>query len=229
MVERHPDIAPVRTLRKARPDAQEVPKTLEEAREAVQGCRRCPLYRNATQAVFGEGPDHADVMFVGEQPGDQEDRAGLPFVGPAGKVFDAAMTKAGIGRDRVYVTNAVKHFKFEPRGKRRLHQRPDAGEIQACRFWLDLEQQLVRPRIVVALGATAARALLGKTVTISKLRGTPIDLPGGTLAFVTNHPSYLLRIRDRDAAALERQKFEADLALVREHMVKSARRAAAGA
>ena len=197
--------------------------SLADARAAVQGCRRCPLYEHATQAVFGEGPQRAEVMFVGEQPGDREDLAGKPFVGPAGKVLDAAVEKVGIDRDRVYVTNAVKHFKFEPRGKRRIHQRPDAGEIEACKFWLNLEIGFVRPKVIVALGATAAQSLLGKSATISKLRGTPIKLDSGTLLFVTNHPSYLLRIRDAEDKARERAKFEADLALVRDAIAGSSK------
>ena len=195
--------------------------SLADARAAVQGCRRCPLYRHATQAVFGEGPEQAEVMFVGEQPGDREDLAGRPFVGPAGRVLDAAVEKVGIDRGRVYVTNAVKHFKFVPRGKRRLHQRPDAGEIQACRFWLDLEIGFVRPRVIVALGATAAQSLLGKGVTISRLRGAPITMDNGAALFVTNHPSYLLRIRDPEDKAREQAKFEADLVLVRDAIAAS--------
>ena len=191
--------------------------SLADARAAVQGCQRCPLYEHATQAVFGEGPEHAYIMFVGEQPGDQEDLSGRPFIGPAGKVFDAAVKKVGIDRAHVYVTNAVKHFKFEPRGKKRIHQRPDAGEVQACKFWLNLEREFVKPRVIVALGATAATSLLGKIASVSKLRGAPILLDDGTTLFVTNHPSYLLRIPDRAAAALEQEKFEADLALVRHH------------
>lgn len=190
--------------------------TLSEARNQAQSCRRCPLYAHATQAVFGEGAVHAEVMFVGEQPGDKEDLAGKPFVGPAGMVLDAALDKVGIERSHVYVTNAVKHFKFEPRGKRRIHQRPDAGEIQACKFWLNLEIGLVEPKIVVALGVTAAQSLLGRSTTIAKLRGAPITLDDGRLLFVTNHPSYLLRIRDERSKARERAKFEADLTLVRE-------------
>lgn len=192
--------------------------SLADTRAAVQGCHRCPLYEHATQAVFGEGPDHADMMFVGEQPGDQEDLAGRPFVGPAGKVFDAVVEKVGIDRSRVYVTNAVKHFKFEPRGKKRIHQRPDAGEIQACKFWLNLERAFVKPKVIVALGATAAQSLMGKSATISKLRGAPITLDDDTVLFVTNHPSYLLRIPERERAAVERAKFEADLALARDHL-----------
>jgi len=189
--------------------------TLEDVRIAVQGCRRCPLYEHATQAVGGEGPPQADVMFVGEQPGDQEDLAGRPFVGPAGKVLDAAVEKVGIDRGRVYVTNAVKHFKFEPRGKRRIHQRPDMGEVQACKFWLDIEISLVKPKVIVALGATAAKSLLGKAVAIGKLRGAPITMADGTILFVTNHPSYLLRIPDQEGRAREQTKFEADLTMVR--------------
>jgi len=197
------------------PEAEEI-ASLEAARAAVEDCRRCPLYGPATQAVFGEGPSEAGLMLVGEQPGDREDRQGRPFVGPAGQVLDAAMEKAGIDRDRVYLTNAVKHFKFTPRGKRRMHQRPDGGEIQACRFWLRLEQQFVRPRVVVALGATAARGLLERAgVTISRLRGAPIPLGDGMVLFVTNHPSYLLRLPDAEARARERAKFEADLVLAR--------------
>ncbi len=189
--------------------------SLAAAREAVQGCRRCPLYQYATQPVFGEGPQDADLMFVGEQPGDQEDLQGQPFVGPAGKVFDAALAKVGIDRAGVYVTNAVKHFKFTPKGKRRIHNRPDRGEIEACRFWLDLERSFVTPRIVVALGATAATSLLGKAVTISGTRGQPIALEDGSTLFVTVHPSYLLRLpREIDAEA-ERARFLGDLEQVR--------------
>jgi uracil-DNA glycosylase family protein len=190
--------------------------SLAEARSAIDECRRCPLYKYATQAVFGAGPAHAEVMFVGEQPGDQEDLAGKPFVGPAGKVLDAAVEKVGIDRSRVYVTNAVKHFKFEPRGKRRIHQSPDGGEIAACKFWLDLEIGFVKPRVIVALGGTAARSLLGKATAIGKLRGAPIAMSDGVVLFVTNHPSYLLRIRDRESKEQERARFEADLALVRD-------------
>ncbi|QQR37255.1 UdgX family uracil-DNA binding protein [Devosia oryziradicis] len=221
MIERTASQPPSRHLRQQAREvegAEDVGEiaSLADARAAVQGCRRCPLYEHATQAVFGEGPEHAEVMFVGEQPGDQEDLAGKPFVGPAGQVLDRAVEKLGIDRSRVYVTNAVKHFKFEPRGKRRIHQRPDGGEIQACKFWLNLEIGLVKPKVIVALGATAAQSLLGKSVTISKLRGTPIALADGTTLFVTNHPSYLLRIPDVEGKAREQAKFEADLLLVRE-------------
>lgn len=190
--------------------------SLKMAREAVQSCRNCPLYEHATQAVFGEGPAHAEIMFVGEQPGDSEDLAGKPFIGPAGQVLDAAIEKVGIDRSKVYVTNAVKHFKFVPRGKRRIHQRPDAGEIQACKFWLNLELGFVQPKVIVALGATAAQSLLGRSVTISQARGEPTILPDGTLLFVTNHPSYLLRLPNAVDRAREGEKFEADLARVRD-------------
>jgi len=223
MIARAATQPPARHLR--RPDRTEILETEEEistlaaAREAVDQCRRCPLYENATQGVFGEGPTSAAVMFVGEQPGDQEDLQGRPFVGPAGQVLDDAIEKVGIDRGRIYVTNAVKHFKFLPRGKRRIHQRPDGGEIQACRFWLDLEIRLVRPKIIVALGATAAQSLVGRaSVTIGKLRGAPVPLENGALLFVTNHPSYLLRIPDPESKRRERARFEADLVLVREAM-----------
>jgi probable DNA metabolism protein len=200
----------------AEPVLETVPATLAEAREAVRACKRCSLYEHATQAVFGEGPADAELVFVGEQPGDQEDLAGRPFIGPAGQVFDKALEKAGIDRSRVYVTNAVKHFKFTPRGKRRLHQSPNAGEIAACRFWVDIELSQIKPRIVVALGASAAQSLLGRTATISKLRGAPIALESGATLFVTNHPSYLLRIPEPEKRAQETFRFEADLALIRE-------------
>lgn len=192
-------------------------RSLSAARRAVEDCRSCPLYRNATQAVFGEGPAYASLVFVGEQPGHEEDLAGRPFVGPAGRLFDQILDEVGIDRTAVYVTNAVKHFKFVPRGKRRLHQRPDGDEIRACKFWLDLEVTLVSPKIIVALGATAAKSLLGRaSVTIGRLRGAPIAMEGGPLLFVTSHPSYLLRIPDAEGRRRERLKFEADLALVRQ-------------
>jgi DNA polymerase len=189
--------------------------SLADAAAAVQGCRRCPLYEHATQAVFGEGPAHAEIMFVGEQPGDQEDLAGKPFVGPSGGVLDRALDKAGIDRRRVYVTNAVKHFKFAPRGKKRIHQKPNAGEIAACRFWLDLEREFVRPKLVVALGATAVHSLMGRSASIASLRGRKLELPDGAALMVTIHPSFLLRLPDRDRAAKELKRFEADLRAVR--------------
>lgn len=180
-------------------------------REEAMGCTRCPLYRDTTQTVFGEGPVDAPLMFIGEQPGDQEDLAGRPFVGPAGQLFDYALEEAGIDRRRAYITNAVKHFKHERRGKRRIHQTPETPEIQACRWWLTQELELVRPRIIVALGATAGRALLGKAVTISRVRGAPIALESGAQGWITVHPSYLLRVPDEARKMEERKRFVAEL------------------
>jgi uracil-DNA glycosylase family protein len=162
----------------------------------AKACMRCPLYKNATQTVFGEGSAQASLMLVGEQPGDQEDLTGRPFVGPAGTVLDHALESAGIDRADVYVTNAVKHFKHEPRGKRRIHKKPDTSEIDACRWWLDHELAIVQPRIAVALGATAARALVRKTLTINANRGRLIALPDGRQGVITLHPSYLLRLQE---------------------------------
>ena len=188
--------------------------SLEEVREAAKGCRRCPLWRNATQTVFGEGLEQAEVIFVGEQPGDQEDLAGKPFVGPAGKVFDAVLDEAEIDRRKSYVTNAVKHFKFEPRGKRRIHSKPNAGEVQACRWWLDKELGLIKPKLAVALGATAAMGLLGKAVPVTKMRGEVIEREDGLQVFITIHPSFILRIREPEDKEAERQRFLADLRMV---------------
>lgn len=159
-------------------------------------CRRCDLYKNATQTVFGEGPADAPLMLVGEQPGDQEDRAGRPFVGPAGKVLDRALEAADIDRSEVYVTNAVKHFKNEQRGKRRIHKKPDTSEIDACRWWLENEFEILQPRVIVALGSTAARAVMGKAMAIGANRGRLLALPNEAQALITVHPSYLLRIRE---------------------------------
>jgi DNA polymerase len=178
-------------------------------------CTRCDLYKYATQTVFGEGPLDAAIMFVGEQPGDQEDVAGRPFVGPAGAVFDEALEKAGIDRSGVYVTNAVKHFKFVQKGKRRIHNKPDAGEISACRWWIEHERELIRPPVTVALGATAARSLIGKTVTISKVRGEPLELEDGGECWVTVHPSSLLRMPDPEARREGRALFVRDLKLIK--------------
>ncbi len=183
----------------------------EALRDEAHGCARCPLWKPATQMVFGEGPVDARLMFVGEQPGDQEDIAGRPFVGPAGQIFDQALTDARIDRTRVYVTNAVKHFKFEQRGKRRLHSKPGAGEIEACRWWINQERAIIRPKVIVALGATAARSLFGKTITIGKSRGRALALPDGDEAWVTVHPSYLLRVEDKILAHQEYAKFVDDL------------------
>lgn len=173
--------------------------TLAALADEAQGCRRCPLWKDTNGCVFGEGPGDARLMIVGEQPGDEEDKAHRPFVGPAGGVLDRAMEEAGIDRGEVYLTNAVKHFKYVMRGKRRLHQKPDAPEIDACRWWLDQEIGLVRPRATVMLGATAVRGITGKSGTIGKMRGTPIPLTHGS-GVVTWHPSYILRLPDREAA-----------------------------
>jgi DNA polymerase len=181
----------------------------EAVREEARACTRCHLYQCATQTVFGEGPLDARILFVGEQPGDQEDLSGKPFVGPAGQLLDKAMAEAGVDRGLAYVTNAVKHFKFERRGKRRIHQKPDGPEIQACRFWLEQEQALIRPPITVALGATAARSIFGRVVTISALRGKAHALDAGGEAWVTVHPSFLLRVRDDREA--EYARFVEDL------------------
>lgn len=190
---------------------------LDALRRDADGCRRCPLYKDATQTVFGEGPPGAGLMLIGEQPGDSEDREGLPFVGPAGRVLDKALAEAGWDRDAVYITNAVKHFKFKRRGKRRLHQKPNAHEIERCRWWLDRELALVEPRLLLALGATAARALLGRTVTISRIRGKVLELedPAASL-MVTVHPSYLLRIPDARGKKREYGRFVTDLVAARE-------------
>ena len=190
-------------------------RSWEALREEALGCTRCPLYCDATQTVFGEGPIDAKLMFVGEQPGDQEDQAGRPFIGPAGQVFDNALGHAGIDRARVYVTNAVKHFKYEQRGKRRIHSKPNAGEIQACRWWYSQERELIRPAVTVALGATAARQMLGKAVTINGARGVPHRLEDGREGWVTIHPSFLLRMPDREEAEVELQRFIDDLKRIR--------------
>jgi len=186
-------------------------KSLRQLAEAEQACTRCPLYRDATQAVSGEGPSHAAFMLVGEQPGDKEDLAGKPFVGPAGRVLDTALNDAGIARDETFVTNAVKHFKHEMRGKRRLHKRPNSYEIERCKVWLDRERELVRPSTIIALGVSAARSLTGRTVTISKARKTPLALADGTALVVTVHPSSLLRIEDAADKRAAYEEFVADL------------------
>ncbi|WP_020180249.1 UdgX family uracil-DNA binding protein [Methylopila sp. M107] len=187
--------------------------SIDDLRDEVDGCRNCPLWENATQAVFGEGPSDARVVVVGEQPGDREDVAGRPFVGPAGALFDRAAASAGLARDRVYVTNAVKHFKFEPRGKFRLHKTPGPTEISACRPWLDRELSVVGPRLVVAMGATAARAVMGKAVKIGETRGRVIARDDGPDVLVTVHPSFLLRVPDETRKAEAYERFVDDLRL----------------
>jgi len=192
--------------------------TLDALREAEALCRRCLLFKDATQVVPGEGPAPARLMLVGEQPGDQEDLQGRPFVGPSGRVLDRAIAEAGIERREVFVTNAVKHFKWEPRGKRRLHKKPSAYEIDRCRWWNDIERAIVRPELTVALGVTAAASLLGRGVTISRVRGTLIEGRGGARVVVTIHPSFVLRIEDEDDKAREYDRFVADLRFCADHL-----------
>jgi len=186
-------------------------KSLRQLAQAEESCTRCPLYRGATQAVPGEGPLHAAFMLVGEQPGDKEDIAGKPFVGPAGRILDQALEDAGIAREATFVTNAVKHFKHEMRGKRRLHKRPNNYEIERCKVWLDLERGLVKPSTIIALGVTAARSLTGRTVTIGKLRGQALAMNDGTRLVITVHPSALLRIEDEHERGAAYRSFVADL------------------
>jgi uracil-DNA glycosylase len=194
------------------------PGSIRDAKLEAARCSRCPLYQHATQTVFGEGPENAEIMFVGEQPGDKEDLQGRPFVGPAGQLFDQVLHEAGIDRQRAYITNAVKHFKFEPRGKFRLHKKPDAGEITACKWWIDMERALIRPKLVVAMGATAAHSLTGNGQGILKRRGIFEALEDGTPVLITVHPSALLRIPDPDAAAIARAQFRSDLRLAAQRL-----------
>ena len=188
--------------------------SLPSLREAAASCQACDLHETGTQTVFGEGAVGATVMFVGEQPGDREDLAGKPFVGPAGHLLDEALARAGIDRDRVYVTNAVKHFKWKPQGKRRLHQKPNATEIAACRPWLDAEIATVRPRLIVCLGATAAQALLGASFRVSIDRGRVMERPGLPPIIATVHPSAILRAPDEESRHAEMEAFVADLKIV---------------
>ena len=196
----------------------DIPESLDELAADEAACQRCPLYRDATQAVPGVGSVKARLMIVGEQPGDQEDLQGLPFVGPAGKVLDTALERAGIDRSTCFVTNAVKHFKFEPRGKRRLHKTPNAYEIDRCRWWFEQERRLVRPQLIVALGATAARSVFGRPVKIGETRGRIIELDDSVGALVTVHPSYLLRIREEEDKKAAWKAFLADLRVVSERL-----------
>jgi uracil-DNA glycosylase len=192
---------------------------LDGLRREAASCRACPLWKNATQTVFGEGPPDAEIMLVGEQPGDREDREGRPFVGPAGLLLDRALAEAGVDRRRVYVTNAVKHFKFEPRGKRRLHKRPNASEIKTCRRWLFDEIEAIGPRLIVALGATAAQGLAGRAIPIGANRGAVLDVANGLRVFVTIHPSALLRLQDEEDKRSGYASFVNDLRAV-ERMAK---------
>lgn len=198
--------------------------TIEALRNAAKHCRDCPLWKDATQTVFGEGPSNAAIMFVGEQPGDQEDIAGKPFVGPAGRLFDQALSDVGIERDKTYVTNAVKHFKFAPRGKRRIHQKPNASEIKACRQWFERELEAVRPTLIVALGATAAYQVFGRAMPIQRNRGEIVELEDGTHVLITVHPSFLLRVQPEDKER-EYKTFLRDLKIARRY-VKAQRTAA---
>jgi uracil-DNA glycosylase family protein len=195
--------------------------TLNSVRQIASGCKACDLYKRGTQTVFGEGPRKAEIMLVGEQPGDAEDQAGHPFVGPAGRLLDAALEEAGIDRKLVYVTNVVKHFKWEPRGKRRIHAKPNAGEIGACRPWLEIEIALVKPRVLVCLGATAAQALLGKSFRVTKDRGKFVPSSLAPLVTATVHPSSILRAPDDQARREESEKFVNDLRNVAKELSRS--------
>lgn len=192
------------------------PDSLRSAAGEAAGCTRCDLYRDATQTVFGEGPAPAAVMLVGEQPGDQEDRAGHPFVGPAGRILDDALAAAEIDRNDVYVTNAVKHFKWEPRGKRRIHKRPTAGEIVACSVWFETEVRSVRPTVVVALGATAVRAVMGRALGVGRTRGQVLESPLGIPAVTTIHPAAVVRSSDADERASALAGLVSDLRVARQ-------------
>jgi|SRR5215470_5467153 len=187
---------------------------LEDLAKRAKSCRDCPLWANATQTVFGAGDPHAKIMLVGEQPGDEEDRKGLPFVGPAGRLLDRALEAAAIDRSKIYVTNAVKHFKWEPRGKRRLHKTPAQREIEACEQWLDGEIQAVRPQVIVCLGATAARALLGSAFRVSTMRGRFVESPHAPFVFATLHPSALLRLREEAERETAFNQLVQDLELI---------------
>ena len=195
------------------PAQKMIPSTPSLARLAkiAKNCKACELWKRGTQTVFGEGEPDAKVMFVGEVPGDQEDQAGKPFVGPAGNLLNKAFAEAGIDREKIYVTNAVKHFNWEPRGKRRIHKKPNAGEIAACRPWLDAEIARLRPEVIVCLGATAAQALLGKDFRVTQHRGEFIDSPLAKYVTATVHPSSILRAPDDDARHEEMKRFVADL------------------
>ena len=185
--------------------------SIDELRAALNECRRCALWKAATQGVPGEGGSSHGTMLIGEAPGDAEDEQGHPFVGPAGALLDRALQDIGLDRKRVYITNAVKHFKFERRGKRRLHMKPGTAEIQACRWWLQEELRLMSPRLVIAMGATAARAILGKPVTVTRMRGAAVRLSGGTQLWITVHPSYLLRIPQEAQRRIQYERFVEEL------------------
>ena len=193
------------------PSLLPVHRTLDELKKEAMHCRACDLWRNATQTVFGDGRPHPRIMFVGEQPGHQEDLEGKPFVGPAGKLLDTAMEEAGIDRGKTYVTNAVKHFKWEPRGKRRIHKKPNAAEIAACRPWLDAEISTLRPEVIVCLGSTAAQALLGRAFRVTQHRGELMKSPLAPFLMATVHPSSILRAPDEEKRHAEMRRFVQDL------------------
>ena len=193
------------------PPIPEPPRSLDTLHDRAQACRACALGAHATQAVLGEGPPDARTVLIGEQPGDVEDVQGRPFVGPAGKLLDRALIEAGLDRQQLYLTNAVKHFKWRPQGQRRLHQKPTLGEVRACHPWLEAELALIRPRLVVCLGATAAQSVFGRAFKITTERGLLHTLPSGATAFATVHPSYLLRIPDRSQQQAEYARFVTDL------------------
>ena len=199
------------------------PPAADDAPATLDACRRCALWEHATQPVPGAGPVDATIMLVGEQPGDQEDLTGRPFVGPAGKVLDRALEAAGVERTQIYITNAVKHFKNEPRGKRRLHKKPDTGEIEACRWWLDNELEIIQPAVAVALGATAARALMRRALAINANRGRLVALPGGGQGIITVHPSYLLRLHEERDKRREFDRLVKDLGFAAEAARKARR------
>jgi uracil-DNA glycosylase family protein len=207
-------------VNEGQPVAQLLPddRSLDALKEAAAGCRACDLWQKGTQTVFGEGPPQARVVMVGEQPGDQEDRVGKPFVGPAGQILDQALEAAGIDRSLVYVTNVVKHFKWEPRGKRRIHQRPDREEVAACLPWFEAEIAAVQPRVIVCLGATAAQALLGSDFRVTRQRGQLLASTLGPPIMATVHPSSILRAADEPSRRLAMDQFIADLRLIREHL-----------
>lgn len=206
------------------PQKRKSADSIEALREAAAHCRDCPLWKDATQTVFGEGPANAEVMFVGEQPGDQEDIAGKPFVGPAGRLFDQALEETGIDRRITYVTNAVKHFKFVPRGKRRIHQKPNTSEIKVCRQWFERERDTIKPKLIVALGATAIYSVFGRNMPVQKSRGEILELADGTHALITVHPSFLLRVQPEDKER-EYKAFIHDLKIVERYLNKERRAA----
>ena len=196
-------------------------KTLNTLKRAVQDCKGCSLWQHATQAVLGEGTTKAQLMFVGEQPGDQEDQQGRPFVGPAGRLLDKALEEAGIDRQAVYVTNAVKHFKFTPQGKRRIHKKPNAGEIAACKPWLEAELESAQPRMLICLGATAAQALLGRSFRVTRDRGRLIDSPLAPMVLATIHPSAILRAADDESRQVEMKRFVEHLQVAADALAQS--------